>query len=236
MTSFSLPADYRRIRRVCSFEELVAARFADGVNALCWEREVPDGFAEVARHFAGRCGINTLEEEELAALPLSAGGRVAVEFMLADQRRLRECGVEPVLDYIDGYLRDATDCPVPTDVFSWHADSANTEADTWLCTYLGSPSEGLRDDEAVRRVDVTETRVALLALHGGRDDEAFREHLNEHCFDLHYVPVPGARPFSFGVGNLWRIATEHPGCPVPPCIHRAPETPPGAPPRLLLIG
>jgi hypothetical protein len=85
-------------------------------------------------------------------------------------------------------------------------------------------------------VEVPETRAALLALHGGGDDEGFREHLRENCLDLHYVSAPGAQPFSFGVGNLWRIATEYPGSPVPPCIHRAPETPPGDPPRLLLIG
>jgi hypothetical protein len=45
----------------------------------------------------------------------------------------------------------------------------------------------------------------------------------------------GARPYSFGTGNMWRIAIAWPGCPVPPCIHRAPESVAGAPPRLLLI-
>ena len=54
-------------------------------------------------------------------------------------------------------------------------------------------------------------------------------------YDLHYAPQPGAQPFSFGLGNLWRIAVEWPGSPVPPCIHRAPDTQPGDPARLLLI-
>ena len=44
-----------------------------------------------------------------------------------------------------------------------------------------------------------------------------------------------AEPFSFGLGNLWRIAVEYPDSPVPPCVHRAPATIPGRPPRLLLI-
>ena len=35
--------------------------------------------------------------------------------------------------------------------------------------------------------------------------------------------------------HLWRIAVDYPGSPVPPCVHRAPETRPGRPPRLLLI-
>jgi hypothetical protein len=79
------------------------------------------------------------------------------------------------------------------------------------------------------------TRTALLQRFGGPDDDRFRAFLTENCYDLHYAPLPSARPYSFGVGNLWRIAIEYPGCPVPPCIHRAPATAPGAPPRLLLI-
>ena len=109
------------------------------------------------------------------------------------------------------------------------------EAETWLCTYHGLPSEGLRNDEALRRMDIPETRRALLKLFGGEDDDDFREWLSENCYDLHYSPARQARPFSFGMGNLWRIAVEWPGSLVPPCIHRAPETHPGQSPRLLLI-
>jgi hypothetical protein len=120
-------------------------------------------------------------------------------------------------------------------VFSFHADSAPVAADTYLCSYFGPASEGLRNDEAVRRIDVPAIRAALLKEHGGWDDGGFREYLHEHCHDLHYIGTAGARPFSFGTGNLWRIATEHPGSGVPPCIHRAPETAPGQLSRLLLI-
>ena len=74
-----------------------------------------------------------------------------------------------------------------------------------------------------------------LKLYGGKDDDAFLEYLNENCYDLHYAPAPNAQPVSFGVGNLWRIAVDYPGSPVPPCIHRAPENVPGELPRLLLI-
>ena len=84
-------------------------------------------------------------------------------------------------------------------------------------------------------MDIPETRAELLRLFGGTNDDDFREHLREHCYDLHFAPVSSARPFSFGVGNLWRVAVDWPGSPVPPCIHRAPETLPGQPPRLLLI-
>ncbi|MFZ4765563.1 MAG: hypothetical protein ACOYMN_11465, partial [Roseimicrobium sp.] len=115
------------------------------------------------------------------------------------------------------------------------ADSATVAADTYLCTYHGRTSEGLRHEEALRRVDIPETRAALLALYGGEDDAGFRDYLHENCYDLHYAPLALAQPFAFGVGNLWRIAVEYPGSPVLPCLHRAPETRPGDAPRLLLI-
>jgi hypothetical protein len=114
-----------------------------------------------------------------------------------------------------------------------HVDSAPIPADTYLCTYIGSTSQGLPNDMAVRLVEVAETRAQLLASHGGADDEDFAVYLTDHCFDLHYRPRPGAQPYDFGLGNLWRIA--NPDCPVPPCIHRAPLTMPGAATRLLLI-
>ena len=125
--------------------------------------------------------------------------------------------------------------PVPTDVFSFHADSAPVEADTWLCTYHGAPSEGLRNEDAQRRVDIPATRAKLLKLYGGADDADFREYLREHCYDLHYAAATGAQPYSFGLHNLWRIAVDWPGSAVLPCVHRAPITQPGDPLRLLLI-
>ena len=231
----TLPPDYPRIRTVESFHELLATPFADGVNALCWPRTLAGDFGEVVERLGVSEGIATLDEAWLLSLPVSAAGRIAIAILLEDQRLLRAHDRDPVLNCIHGYPRDAAAGPVPTDVFSFHADSAPVEADTWLCTYHGPASEGLRNDEARRRVDHAETRAELLRLFGGPDDDDFREYLNDHCYDLHYAAVPQARPFAFGLGNLWRIAVDYPGSPVPPCIHRAPATLPGEPPRLLLI-
>jgi hypothetical protein len=235
MTLPILPADYTRIKCVHSLDELVSTRFADGINALCWARTLPGDFAEVVTLLGTGEGITTIDEDRLRDLPASAAGRTAIDILLEDQRALREHGLAPNLDCIRGYLRDESPGPVATDVFSFHADSATVEADTYLCTYHGACSEGLRNDEAVRRVDVPSTRAELLQLYGGADDAGFLEYLADHCYDLHYVPIGQARPFSFGLGNLWRIAIAWPGCPVPPCVHRAPTTLPGDPPRLLLI-
>lgn len=230
-----LPADYARIRRVRSFQELATTPFGAGVNALCWERKLAGDFGEVVSAIAASEDIEVLTEARLRALPLSAAGRAAIDLMLADQRALLERGLSPVLECLRRYPRDEEAGPVATDVYSFHADSATVESDTWLCTYHGAPSEGLRNEEALRRVDVPATRSVLLAQFGGADDEEFREYLHENCYDLHYAAAPDARPFSFGVGHLWRISVEYPGSPVPPCIHRAPATLAGDAPRLLLI-
>jgi hypothetical protein len=235
--TLNLPPGYTRIRRVHSFHELVTTPFAGGVNALCWPRTLPGDFSAVVAQLGEGDGegIITLDAARLRALPVSAAGRVAIDQLLADQRLLRDHDLDPVLNCINGYPRDEHPGPVPTDVFSFHADSATVETDTYLCTYHGPASEGLRNDEAQRRVDRPEIRAELLRRFGGEDNADFHAHLKENCYDLHYAPVPPARPFSFGLGNLWRIAVDYPGSPVPPCIHRAPATLPGQPPRLLLI-
>ena len=234
MTLPALPSDYAGIKVVRNFHELATTAFANGVNALCWPRVLTGDFGEVVELLGSGDGIATLDEPQLRNLPASVDGRTAIGILLEDQRLLRELDRDPALNCIHCYLRDEAPGPVSTDVFSFHADSAPVEADTWLCTYHGPASEGLRNDEALRRVDIPETRAELLKQFGGKDDDAFLEFLNGHSYDLHYAPLPQAQPFSFGVGNLWRIAVDWPGSAVPPCIHRAPETLPGQP-RLLLI-
>jgi hypothetical protein len=222
------------IRLVKSFEELTSASFGKGVNAFCWQRELPTGFEEVVSHLHLPAGITHLNETRMRGLPLNPAGKAALDFMLADLTRLRDCGLDPMLDAVNGYTHPILPPHKRTDVCSWHVDSATTEADTWLCTYHGAPSEGLAGTDAIRRIEWPEAREQLLRLYGGADDENFCEWLCEHFHDLHYIPRDGAQPWSFGVGNLWRIATAWPGSPVPPCIHRAPDPVTGQK-RLLLI-
>lgn len=224
------------IRYVDSFEELISTKFSGEVNALCWLRVLPGNFEEVVAKLQCGPGITTIDEDRLLALSLSPEGAAAREILVQDQALLRAYELSPVLDCINGYgNHDEDDAPVSTHVQSFHTDSATDEADTFLCTYVGASSEGLRNDEAIPRVAIPETRAELLELYGGEDDGGFLEFLNENFFDLHYAPLPDAKPWSFGIGHLWRIACEYPGSPVLPCIHRAPDTIPGAPPRLLLI-
>lgn len=229
--------DSAHVRIVHGFDELADTPFAGNINALCWRRILPGDFAEIIRCLGNNRAqpMITLDPDVLRALPVSAAGRVARACMLADLSLLSGRDLAPVLNCVYAYPRDDRPGPVATDVFSFHVDSAPCETDTWLCTYHGSASEGLCNEEAQRLVDIPAIRAALLAAYGGADDAGFLEFLSENAYDLHYAARPPARPYSFGMGNLWRIATAYPGCPVPPSIHRAPATGPGDPPRLLLI-
>ena len=226
---------YERIRYVNTFDELVATTFAHGVNALCWQRVLPGDFSEVVAQLGRGEGIVPLDDTRLRSLSVSPAGKAAIDVLLSDLRMLRDRGLSPELNCIYAYPRDEEPGAVRTDVFSFHADSATVETDTYLCTYHGASSEGLRNDEARRHIEIPETRAALLQEFGGGDDDAFREYLSDACYDLHYAALPHAQPYSFGLFNLWRIAVDYPGSPVPPCIHRAPSTSDGDPPRLLLI-
>jgi hypothetical protein len=235
MTNFTLSPGYPRLKVVHSFAELVATPFSEGVNALCWPRTLSGNFLEIVEQLEVREGITSLNEAMLEALSLSEAGQTARAILLEDQRRLRALGLAPELNCIGGYPRDEEPGPVPVDVYSFHVDSAPVPAETWLCTYHGAASEGLRNEEALRRVEIPETRAQLLRVFGGEDSDAFGEYLTDNCFDLHFTAIPQARPFSFGVGNLWRIACQYPNSPVPPCIHRAPESVGREGVRLLLI-
>jgi hypothetical protein len=223
-----------RVRLVRSFEELRTTRFADGVNALCWERTLPGDFAEVIAKLGPGEGIVALEDERIRALELSPAGKLAAETMLADQQLLRDHDLAPSLNCVYDCVRGSDAGTVPTDVTSFHVDSAPVEVDTWLCTYHGACSEGLRNEDALLKVEIPEIRAALLKEYGGPDDAGFAEFLHGNSYDSHYAPKPGAKPYPFGTFALWRIATRWPGSPVPPCVHRAPENHPGSP-RLLLI-
>lgn len=233
--SFELnPAARARVRFVVSFEELLRTPFTHGVNALCWPRRLAGDFAGIVGRLGAGEDVEQLDATRLNGLELGAEESTARDVLLADLARLREQGLAPELNCIHAYPRDDPSAAVPTDVLSFHADSAPVEAATWLCTYHGTPSEGLANEEAVRRVDIPATRTALLREYGGPDDAGFREFLRESCYDLHYAAAPGAHPYSFGLGHLWRIAVDWPGSSVPPCVHRAPAQGRHEP-RLLLI-
>ncbi len=127
-----------------------------------------------------------------------------------------------MLNLIDHYPRDEDYLGFPTDVYSFHVDRAPVPSATFLCTYYGAPSELLANDQAIQQVLVPEVRREIEQLYDGPELD-FGAFLAEHYLDLHYRAEPGAQPIRLGRGHLCKLAIDHPGLEVPPCIHRAPE-------------
>lgn len=235
---WGLPAE-PRLRSVDSFAALVAVPLRGMVNAACWPRRLDGDFGAVVAALEARLtpdgdGVVQVAEAALAGLALDDDGKAAVQTLRGDLRALDELGLRPELSLVRAYPRADRAAVVRTDVCSWHVDRAPHELDTWLCTYHGAPTVGLPNDQARAHVGDPACRARLRAEFGGDEGEAFEDYLRERCYDLHFAPIASARAWSFGVGNLWRIATAWPGSPVPPCIHRAPDDVPGQS-RLLLI-
>ncbi len=222
-----------QIHRVTNFQDLVSTPFHGAINAICWTRKLTGDFDEIVKKVALDENMAVLDEEELLELQLSEQGQLAREILLNDLKLLKAHGASPVLNVIRCYERDDAYPFFPTDVYSFHVDRSPIPTDTFLCTYYGESSEILPNSQAQQKVLVPEIRAELKKLYRGADED-FESFLSEHFFDLHYLAKSTASPISLGPGHLWRLAIDHPGSQVPPCIHRAPKEKAGQN-RLLMI-
>ncbi|WP_143309220.1 hypothetical protein [Chitinophaga vietnamensis] len=224
---------WKHIHTVTNFQDLVATPFKGDTNAICWTRQLTGDFSEIVKKVTPSGNITEIEPEELYELQLSEQGQLARAILLNDLKLLKAHGASPVLNLIKHYERDNTYPFFPTDVYSFHVDRSPIPTDTFLCTYYGESSEILPNSQGEKKVLIPAIRDELRKLYHGAD-EGFESFLKEHFFDLHYQAKADARPISLGLGHLWRLAVDHPGSQVPPCLHRAPEEKPGEH-RLLLI-
>jgi hypothetical protein len=223
----------QQIHCVTNFQDLVALPFHGAINALAWTRQLAGDFSEIVKKIEQNGNIEVIDQDELLELQLSEQGQLARDILLNDLKLLADYGASPILNLIKCYDRDDTYPLFPTDVYSFHVDRSPIATDTFLCTYYGEPSEILPNSQATQKVLVPEIRDELKKLYSGADSD-FESFLSEHFFDLHYQAKPKARPISLGIGNLWRLAVDHPESKVLPCIHRAPKEKSGQK-RLLMI-
>jgi len=222
-----------QIHYVTNFQDLTSTPFNGVINAICWTRELIGDFAEIAKKVVPTGNITVIEQEELWDLQLSEQGQLARGILLNDLKALKAHGASPVINVINHYDQDDTYPFFPTDVYSFHVDRSPIPVDTYLCTYYGESSEILPNSQGKKKVLIPEIRDKLKNLYHGAD-EGFEAFLSEHFFDLHYQAEPNARLISLGLGQLWKLAVDHPESQVPPCIHRAPKEKSGQK-RLLLI-
>jgi hypothetical protein len=223
----------KHIREVSSFIDLVTTSFLGEINALCWKRSLKGDFSEIVEKFHFTGNMIEIDEEDLMELELSPQGQLAREVLLQDMRLLTEFGASPSLNIINHYESDNDNPYFSTDVYSFHVDRSPIPVDTFLCTYFGAASDIVPNAQATQKILIPEIRQELRQQFQG-SDTAFEEFLEENFLDLHYQVHPSAQITNLGLGNLWRLTTDHPDLQVPPCIHRAPKEIKGQK-RLLLI-
>ncbi len=222
-----------QIRTASSFEALVAASFLGELNAICWNRTLKGDFAEIVDKFQITENLKEIDLDELRDLQLSEQGNLARKIILNDYQLLKNQGASPSLNIIEYYERDDIFPFFPTDVYSFHVDRSPIPTDTFLCTYFGAASEIISNAEAEQKVLIPEIRAELKNIFQGKEAD-FDAFLTENFFDLHYQAKSTAVPINLGIGNLWRLAVDHPESRCLPCIHRAPKERIGEK-RLLLI-
>jgi len=210
-----------QVHRVKSFQDLVSTPFRGIKNAMCWPRELTGDFSEIVHKVKLNENITVLDKEQLLQLELSAQGQLARDILLNDMELLTTHGASPVLNIIKYYDRDNTYPFFPTDVYSFHVDRSPVPTDTFLCTYYGECSEIIPNSQATQKILVPEIRHELKKIYTGTD-EGFDSFLADHFFDLHHLPQANVQPIKLGLGNLWKLAVDHPQSQVLPCIHRAP--------------
>jgi len=218
---------------VHSFSELVNTNFQGTMNSLCWHRDLYGDFKEIVSRLTLEKNITEVSVEDLLALNLSENGNIARETILNDLKLLTDFGASPSLNLLKCYDRDEEFDFISTDVYSFHVDRSPTPTATFLCTYHGTASDIIANNQATQKILIPEIREKLKELHTGSESD-FEEFLKENFFDLHYLPKPGAQPTNLGTGHIWRLAVDHPEQQVLPCIHRAPIENDGEY-RLLLI-
>lgn len=226
-------SDNNQIGVVSTFSELVHTDFKGEMNALCWYRNLEGDFSEIVNQLQLKDNITVLEPKDLLALQLSEKGCMARDIILNDWQLLTDFGTSPSLNLLKCYERDEEFDFIATDVYSFHVDRSPIATDTYLCTYHGAASDIIANDQAEQKILIPEIREKLAALHNGAAEE-FEDFLKDNYFDLHYQAKPNATPVNLGIGNLWRLAVDHPEQQVLPCIHRAPIEKEGEY-RLLLI-
>ncbi len=229
-TAFS---ENKQIAIVSNFSDLVNTNFQGDINAICWERDLIGDFKEIVSKLQLKDNITEITIEDLLSLTLSENGQIAREIILNDLQLLTDFGALPSLNLLKNYERDDEFDFISTDVYSFHVDRSPVATSTFLCTYYGSASDIIPNEQVIQKILIPEIREKLKELHDDQDEE-FETFLKENYFDLHYEPKTNAQPINLDLGHLWRLAVDHPGQNVLPCIHRAPKEKAGEY-RLLLI-
>lgn len=215
-------SNHTQIAVVSTFDDLVNSDFHGDINALCWHRALFGDFKEIVNQLQLKENITEISVDDLLVLTLSKQGQLAREIILKDIELLTDFGAAPTLNLLKHYERDDELDFIHTDVYSYHVDRSPVATDTFLCTYYGTASDILPNNQVEQKILIPEIRSKLNVLYDG-EDAKFDDFLEEYFFDLHYQPKPNAEPINLDNGHIWRLAVDHPTQQVLPCVHRAPK-------------
>ncbi|MGV0918914.1 DUF1826 domain-containing protein [Empedobacter falsenii] len=215
-------SNQQQVLVVSSFDELVYTAFSGKNNAINWQRNLEGDFEEIVNQLILKDDITVISIDDLNSLSLSKEGIKARNILINDLKQLTDFGASPTLNLLKCYERDTEFDFISTDVYSFHVDRSPIPTDTFLCTYYGAASDIIANEDAQQKILIPEIRENLFKLYDGHID-GFEDFLKEYFFDLHYQIRPGVEPINLGLGNLWRLAVDHPEQKVLPCVHRAPK-------------
>ncbi|RFC53476.1 hypothetical protein DXU93_13340 [Brumimicrobium aurantiacum] len=223
----------QQIQYVKNFEDFFKTPFKGKINAIGWQRTLEGDFQEIIDKVDSSESIVELKLSVLKNLKLSKKGDLARKHLISDFIFLENNGADPIINVIKEYDRDDVFPFFPTDVYSFHVDRSPIPGATILCTYYGAASEIVANEDVQQKINIPKYREALKELHTD-ENQAFEIFLEENFFDLHYEMKKNVQPKKLQVGELWKLAIDHPNSPTLPSIHRAPKENKGQP-RLLLI-
>ncbi|MDH2206574.1 MULTISPECIES: DUF1826 domain-containing protein [Empedobacter] len=215
-------SNQQQVLVVSSFDELVYTAFSGKNNAINWQRNLEGDFEEIVNQLILKDDITVVSIDDLNDLDLSKEGIKARNILINDLQQLTVFGASPTLNLLKCYERDTEFDFISTDVYSFHVDRSPIPTDTFLCTYYGASSDIVANEDVEQKILIPEIRENLFKLYDGHID-GFEDFLKEYFFDLHYQIRPGVEPINLGLGNLWRLAVDHPEQKVLPCVHRAPK-------------
>ncbi len=212
-----VPKDYDLLKVVGSLKDMFNAGVGEVCNVVLFPRKKLSGdFNGLARRLWKDFGdpndleFPELHKEDLEQVVTSLRGRqkIACQKIIDDIVTFESHGFHGGLRLIvpDSYMK------VNAAVHEFHGDVA--EGHRLMCCYNAPVTEALRNDEAVYK--------GIRTTVSGRNEKEFPV----------YKPEKGAKPFSFGVGDIWYQVSNY-WSDVDAFIHRAVETKAGDPPRLL---
>lgn len=118
----------------------------------------------------------------------------------------------------------------------FHFDGGNVEIGRVLIPYTAPTTEGIAPEDCIRFVDIPKFQQDLIGRYGqDKVDPAELAALYKQGIAEIRLPLPGAVPYSFSAGDVFRHAVQENMAGVTPHLHRAPPMPKGAKPRLLLV-